>query len=280
MESTVRTIYGSALQSALLLGIPYSIKEFTTLNEKLGIQNGVSPQPNIYPRVNYFCIGNGGHQMTMGADNIPLSKINQHKASDAALFKHLPFILRIPGNDLTAAERANYALRKEENINGTIYIAYYLRRIDMTEVASELNYRTVVNGVITSTPFVPTSSMLSPTPAVINNTGVNTISSDYITVSSLVSVGFTAIEIAELLNVANVLYGNESYAIISEIGLCSGVDKVINVTPSSGGSFNFNEAIAVQITSFINAFHVAQYVNEGITKTLDLGVNEPLLSLI
>jgi hypothetical protein len=279
MEAVTRTIYGSALQSALLLGIPYSIKEFTTLNEKLGIQNGVMPQPSIYPKVNYFCIGNGGHQMTVGADNIPLSKINQHKATDAALFKHLPFALRAPGNDLLADERARYALRREESFNGNIYIAYYLKRIDVTEVVSELDYRTVVNGVVTSTPFVPTSSMLSPTPVVINNTGTNTITSDYITVSTLLSVGFTAAEIAELLNVANVMYGNESYAIISEIGLCSGVDKVVNVTPSSGGSFNFNEAIAVQITSFISAFHVAQYTSSGLSKLLDVGVNEPLLSI-
>lgn len=280
MESVCRTIWGSYLQSCELLGITHDVKEFTTLNEKFAIQSGVAITPGTYPKVQYFCIGNGGHQMTMGADNIPLTKINQHKATDAALFKHLPFVLRTVDNDLTATQRANYALRKEEIFNGTTYIAYYLRRIDMTGVISEIDYRSVLNGVITSTVYVPSIGSLSPTPAVINNTGVNVLAGDYITTTAMVTVAFTPEEIAELLNVANIIYADENYAIISEIGLCSGADKVINIISASGGNFNFNEAIGVQIISFISSMHIAKYTTQGIEKFLDIGCNEPLVSLI
>ncbi len=280
MESVVRTIFGSYLQSCELLGISHDIKEFTTLNEKFAIQSGVAIPPGTYPKVQYFCIGNGGHQMTMGADNIPLTKINQHKATDAALFKHLPFALRTIDNDLTSTERANYALRKEVVYNGTTYIAYYLRRIDMTGVVSEIDYRSVLNGVITSTPYVPSIGSLSPVPAIINNTGVNVLAGDYITTTAMVTVSFSPEDIAELLNVANIIYANEDYAIISEIGLCSGVDKVINITSAGGGSFNFNEAIGVQIISFISSMHIAKYTTAGIEKFLDIGCNEPILNVV
>jgi len=280
MESCVRTIWGSYLQSNEFLGLPHDIKPFTTLNEKFGIQNGIELQPGVYPKVQYFCIGNGGHQMTIGADNIPLAKINQHKATDAALFKHLPFVLRLPGNDLSTAQRARYALRKEVLHDGVTYIAYYLKRIDMTAVYSQLDYRSVTDGVVTSTPYLPTADCLIPVPTVINNTGVNVLTGDYITTTAMVDVSFTADDIQELLNVANVIYADENYAVISEIGLCSGGDKVVSVIPQAGGSFNFNEAIGVQIVSFITAMHVAKYTTSGLSKFLDIGVQEALFSIV
>ncbi len=280
MESTTRSIFGSYLQTNMLLGIPHDIKEFTTLNEKFAIQSGVAIPPGIYPKVQYFCIGNGGHQLTMGTDNIPLTKINQHRATDAALFKHLPFALRTVDNDLTSTQRANYALRKEVVYNAVTYIAYYLKRIDMTPVVSQIDYRTVVNGVISSTPYVPSTSSLSPTPVVISSTGVNALSGDYITTTAMVTISFSAEEIAELLNVANIMFADDNYAIISEIGLCAGVDKVIQVTAASGGSFNFTEAIGIQIISFISSMHVAKYTTSGLLKYLDIGCNEPLVNII
>lgn len=280
MESVVRSIWGSYLQSNELLGIPHDIKEFSTLNEKFAIQSGIAIPPGTYPKVQYFCIGNGGHQMTMGTDNIPLTKINQHKATDAALFKHLPFVLRTVDNDLTPVERAEYALRKEEVYNGVTYIAYYLRRIDMSAVVSQIDYRSVLNGVITSTPYVPSTSSLSPTPTLINPTGVNVLAGDYITTTAMVTVSFTEQQVAELLNVANIIFADDNYAIISEIGLCCGADKVINVTSGGGGSFNFNEAIGVQVISFISSMHIAKYTTAGIEKFLDIGCNEPLLNII
>ena len=280
MESVCRTAYGAYLQSCLMLGIPHVIQQYTTLNEKLGIQSGITLAPGTLPKVQYYCIGNGGHSMTMGADNIPLSKIKQHKATDAALFNQLPFVLREPANDLGPADRAKYGLRKEVVINTVSYIAYYLRRVVMDDVEARLEYRNVNEGVITVTPFVPTADNLNPTPTIINNIGVNTANGDYITCTSQMPLSFTPDEIAEFLNVASIMYGDENYAIISEIGLCSGGDKVIAATSSTGASFNFNEAIGVQIVSHISAFHAARYSTNGLEKILDVGSNSVLLNII
>lgn len=280
MENVTRTAYGAYLQSCLMLGTPFELKEYTTLNEKFGIQAGVALPPNVYPKVNYFCIGNGGHGWTMGTDNIPLTKIKQHKATDAALFNQLPFVLRQVGNDLTPADRVKYALRKELVVGGNTYIAYYLRRVDMSDANVMLEYRNVNNGIITTTPFIPSAENLNPTAVDLNNSGVNTVNGDYVTCTSQMPISFSPAEIDEFMLATEVLYGDINYAIISEIGLCSGYDKVITVSPSTGVSFNFTEAIGVQIASHITAMHPARYSTNGIEKILDVGSNLPMYSIV
>lgn len=279
MEHVTRTVYGSYLQTCLKLRIPHTIPAYTTLNEKLGIQSGVTPAPGVYPSVKYFCIGNKGHTSQIGADGIGLNIAAQHRATDAALFNQIPFVLREAANDLTTTERANYGLRREESHGGVTYIAYYLRRIDMTGVEAEMQYRTNTNGTIVVTPFVPTADNLNPTPVLIPSEGSGTVSGDYVTVTSEVDISLSAWEVAELLNVAEVIYGDTSYAIISEIGLCSGVDKAVTITPSVGVPFNFNEVIGVQISSHIAVMNLVKYSNSGITRILGLGTNDPLFNI-
>ena len=279
MEHVTRTIYGSYLQTCLKLRIEHTVAPFTTLNEKLGIQAGVIPPPGVYPAVGYYVWGNRGHRSQIGANGIGLSIVEQHRATDAALFNQLPFVLRQVNNDLSASERAGYALRREEIHGGITYAAYYLRRMDKTNIVAEMQYRSNTNGTITSTPFVPSADNLSPTPVVIPDGGVTTLTGDYAIVSAQVNVSLTAWEVAEMLNVAEVIYGDSNYAIISELGICCGVDKVITVTPSVGVAFNFNEAISVQITTHIAVMNNLKSSNSGVDRLLDFGTNDPLFNI-
>lgn len=279
MEHTTRTVYGSYLQTCLKLNRPFVLQPYTTLNEKLGIQSGVAPAPGVYPSVKYFCIGNKGHANQIGADGIGLTVAAQHRASDAALFNQLPFVLREIANDLTTVERANYALRREETHNGLTYVAYYMRRIDMTGVEPETQYRANVNGSVVVTPFVPTADNLNPTPVEIPPSGVGTVAGDYLIVNAEVNISLSAWEVAELMTAAEIIYGDSSYAIISEIGLCSGVDKAVTVTPSIGVPFNFNEVIAAQISTHIAVMNMVKYSNNGVTRILSMGTNDPLFNI-
>lgn len=279
MEHITRTVYGSYLQTCLKLRIPHLIPAYTTLNEKLGIQSGVTPAPGVYPDLGYFCIGNKGHQSQIGADGIGLNIVAQHRATDAALFNQIPFVLREVGNDITNAERANYALRREETHNGQSYVAYYLRRINKTTVVAEMQYRSNTNGTTVVTPFVPTVDNLNPTPVQIPEAGASTLTGDYVTVTAEVDISLSEWEVAELLAVADIIYGDSSYAIISEIGLCSGVNKVITVTPSVGAPFNFNEAVGVQIVTHVAVMNMVRYSNGGIARILGLGTNDPLFNI-
>lgn len=277
MRTITRTIYGSALQTAMLLKLPYTVVPNTTLNEKFGILANQVPEPGKLPSLAYFCIGNGGHRSVTGADGIPYTMPIKHRASDAALFNHLPFVLREVNDDLPPEQRQKYALRREEQHGGRRYYAYYLKRLDLSGVVNEMKHTTVIDGVSQTLPFIPTSANLNPTPPEINPTGINPTEGDYLTTTAVVEIRFTANDVAELVRVAEILYGNELMAVISEIGLCSGLDKVITAQGPGNTTFNFNEAIAVQITNHITSYYSMAYTNNGFDFQIEMGATEPLL---
>lgn len=275
MEQVVRTIYGSALQTAMLLGIPHVVKNNSTLNQRFSVQQDAVHVETVYPRVQYFCIGNGGHRLVSGADSIPYTKAVQHRAADASPYKPYPFVLRAANLDLLPQERAKYALRRVETYNGETYFAYYLKRIPTDTLSVAMQLRIVQDGLTSSTDFEPTSANLVPVPPVVTNSGANALAAEYLTVSSLLSISLTESDCAELLDVSKIIYGDDNYAIISEIGLCSGVDKVIALADNS----NFKEAIAVQVVSHVSAFHQVKFTASGITGLFDVGSSEPLLNI-
>lgn len=279
MRIITRTIFGSRLQTAMLLGLPYTQIANTTLNEKFGIQSGVVPDNQAVPRVRYFAIGNGGHRNLVGGDGQPYTSPVQHSASDAALYKHLPFLLREPTSDLTTIERQRYALRKQIVVGGENYIAYYLKRLDLTGVVPEMKHNTVTDGVTTSVPFVPTGANLNPVAPTIPSTGVTSTNGDYLSASAMLNLNFTAEDVAELINVAEIMYDNALYAVISEIGLVAGVDKVVSTPAVGGGTFNYSEVVGAQITTHITAHYNVGFANQGFDFGIELGATEPLIGV-
>lgn len=281
MKLITRTIYGSRLQTALLLGLPYSSVANTTLNEKFDVFAGVQPDnpATNLPRVRYFAIGKGGHRNMTGADGQPYVAPIQHSAGDAALFSHIPFLIRPVDQDLTVGQREKYAMRVVQNVNGTPHVCYYLKRLDFTDVTSAMLYNAVNDGVTTSSPFVPTGANLNPTPPEIPSDEVVTTTGDYLSTSALLRLDFSAEDVAELVNVAKVMFDNEYYAVISEIALVAGVDKIVTVPAHGGGTFNYLEAIAATITTHITGHYPVGYTNQGFDFGLDLGATEPLLGV-
>lgn len=274
MENITRTAIGSLLQTYQLLGLNYRYVEKTTLNEKFEIQAGVIPAAGVNPSLRYYAIGNGGHRITTGADGIGLPDPIQHRTTDCALFNHLPFVLREPTNDLTAADRAKYALRREETYQNKRWIAYYLKRLDVSAVVPAMEYHAVTSSGEQVAPWVPDSSNLSPTPPVLNSEGVNVVTGDYVAITAKTTLSLTAQDATELLNVAKVIYDDDRYAIISEIGLCSGVDKPVTV-----GQLTYSEAIGVQVVAHYGAIYPMKYNQNGVDLLLDIGATEPLFAL-
>ncbi len=278
MRKITRTIYGSKLQTEMLLGLNYTFIPNTTLNEKFDIQAGVQPPAGTMPRVRYFCIGNGGHRNGTGADGFPYTTPIQHDVADAALYRHLPFLVRPAGEDLDATTRAKYGLRKEIVVNGRNYIAYYLKRMDFTDTEIQMLHNSVNDGVVASTPFVPTAANLNPTPPAIPATGAVSTDGDYLSSSAILRLSMSAADVAELINACEILFGNPDYAVISEIALVAGVDRI--VTASSGsGSFNYQEVICAQVVTHITSYYAVQYTNDGFDFRLELGGTEALFGI-
>lgn len=278
MEQSIRSVWSAALQTATLLGLPVILKPNSTLNEKFNINANIALGEDERPAMQYVTIGNGGHKMVVGADNIPKPEPVQHTPRHAALYNHLPFVLRLPSNDLTVAERANYRLRRLETHDGTTYVAYYAKLLDLSTTATQLELRNVTDGIVTSTIFEPTAADLSPVPPAINSGGVITTSGDYIAATAKVPFVMSTTDIEEFLNVCNIIYGDVNYAMISEIGLCSGVDRVVT-GDFNGISLGYTDAIGMQICSFVNSFFALNFTNGSISALMDVGSLESLLTL-
>lgn len=277
MEKTTRTAYAGYLQTCMFFNKAWEMFENTTLNESLGIQAGVQPTAGVYPKLSYWVIGNGAHGMVTGANGNVKPQDKPHRGSDAGLYNQVPFVLRPINDDLSALERTKYALRKQESHGGSSYFAYYARRMDLTNTTPGMFLTTVNDGVSATQPFVPTLSNLKPTPPELDSNGAVVTTGDYLSARAIVEFSMTADEVDEFINAISIIENDTGYAIISEIGICSGVDKSVS-SPGYNGNITFNDAIAVQLGFTVNTLHYMPSANNGLSILLDVGTTEPLFS--
>lgn len=308
MRSICRTFSGSGLQVARHLGTAHVIPENGTLNQwvptinKFGMTAGAGAiQPRLTTgsvaafslnsynpaadtpsnRVNYLAIGCMGHTAYIGPDNNTPSWTGPlpHMARHTGMYGQLPFALCLPGNDLPALERAKYRFRTWITVGGQQYIAYFLRKLDLSAVTVETKYVTVTGGTATSQTFSPTSNdLVNPTKpgqpgAPILTTG------DYLSTTASMQLQFTATEVARLLQVSEILFNNPNMAIISEFAICQGLDKDCHHSwngSSIDTSQTHPEAIGVQISTFMTAYYPLVYTNDGFQVAMNLGALEPL----
>lgn len=276
MKSIQRTVLASSLLTAKLLGLKHDLVPYTTLNEKLGIQSGVNADDaTVTPTMKYWAIGDLGHKFTAGANSRPYTAPIQHRPTDFAAFGQVPFVLRLPTDDLSPTLRANYALRRTETHDGVNYVAYYAKRIDLTDTEVTMQHVVIQDGTTTVTAFTPNESNLNPSQPTISPTVVTTTDGEYVMASAPVTIEFTQFDAAELMKVAKILYGDENQAVISEIMLCTGIDKPVTITTGTG-SQNFTEVIMCQAYTHITAYYAIGFANQGFEFTVDIGFTEPL----
>lgn len=268
-----RTIYGSSLQTAQLQNIPHKILEHTTLNELWNVRSNQSPKLN--PTVQYVAIGSGGHRHQAGADGVPYTSPIRHRPSDAGMFKQEPFRLRLEGDDLTDSERARFAIRVKQEINGRNYVGYYLMRIQDTNKEVILEHTVVKDGVEVTKPFVPTRANLEPKPPEIAPNETTTTNGDYLTVTHKLTISFSAADVSEYINVAKIKYNNPYMAVISELALCSGEDAVVTEA-DAGQTVTYAEAVGVQVATFVTVYYPVGYTNRGFDIEVELGSVEPM----
>jgi hypothetical protein len=276
MQKIVPTQLSNFLQVSNFLGVPFEQYPNTTLNQKFDIQASAVVPANRMPSLKFFTIGYGGHGYTMGANNIPLSDIIDHSSGDAGLYKHLPFVVRPINDDLTAGERSRYCLRKTITVDGVNYYAYYGKRLNLTGVKPRMTKRTIVDNQTVVEDYVYTEQNLSPTPPEIPNTGAVTTSNAYLTTSAIVPMPFTEKDVAELYNVAEVLFGDRRMAIISEFGFCTAVDADVSINTAQG-AVNFKEVIGAQMATTISGHYELVFNSKGFDFSLEVGATQPLL---
>lgn len=274
-----RTVNGSRILAGLQQGKPYTHVPNTTLNEAYGIFAGQMPTDGDTPRTRYFGIGMNGHVNRTGSDGGHYTQARQHSPADFGMYRPVPFLLRAPNEDLNIAQRAAYGLRKIVQYGGENYIAYFLKRIPIDNEPVKMLHNTVVDGVTTTVPFVPNTNNLNPTP--VDPASVNVIGTNgtYLSTSAMMSLVFGPADVLELIEVAKIIYGSEERALISEIALVAGCDRVQSITDPGQSAFNMNEVVMAQITTHITGLWPVAYSSEGFTYDLDLGGVEPLVGI-
>ena len=279
VQAIQRTAYGALLQSCLYYGIPYPIIPNSTLNDALGINATINPAPTDVQNINYYAIGIGGSSITPGSGGAPnLVTILPHKSRDVAPYYQIPFVLRALTNDLTPTQVAGYRLRKIITIAGVQYAAYYIKAIDKTSATAELMYNSVSSGgVTTSTAFTPDSQDMAPIPPALDSSGVIISSADSISASIISNLTFSTFDITEILNVCSIMLSNPNYAVITEIAVCSGVDKTLTGT-FNGSLLNYTEAVGVTVNSFMSTDLPLPFLNQALTLSVNWGATESLLA--
>ena len=282
MDKNVSTILKSLLQTSELLGKQYNVLPKTTINEQLSIPDG-SPQiiiPGETPSMRIAVIGDGGFTTQTGDDGRPFPTSYYHKPTDSGLFSPIPFLIRAVGSDINniSGLRDKYRLRKLITIGGQSYVAYYGKVVvaDVTQIG--LESRTVQgNGTIAVTPFVHGSVDLNPVPTLLAPNTPYTTTNQYVAASKKVVLALTASDISELLHVAEIIYNDSRPMTISEVAMCSGVDRSLNIDGNVANTMT--EAYCVQVMSFLATNFPASNYLDGTNYTFDVGNTEPLFAV-
>lgn len=277
MKTNTASMYGAFVQSNILFDKPYEFVPNTTLNERHEVQAGVVPNTTERMAIRYWGIGRGGHRNMTGEGEEFYTTEELHDARDASMFKPIPFIIRPIENDLDPATRAKYAMRVVQPINGRTYVLYYLRRMDTSRVSPQMMLNLVNGNNVTSKPFVPTRENLFPVAQRIPTNTETEVSGEYGSVSTIIETLLTADEVSELIEACRILYNNPNYAVISEIAIVAGADRIVKGQGVGAGTIDYSEALCATVMSILITYHLATATNRGIKETLEMGTTEPTL---
>lgn len=262
------TIWTRGMDMAQRLGVPYKPLPNTTLNEKHAIKINEVDESK-YPTLQYYCIGVGGINIL---NNIDTYNYSEHSPTDAALFEQIPFVMREVGNDILDSDKPNYRFRKIVTINNIEYICYYLKTIDTSDYDDKY-YKVSVNGDDESLAIFDTNTdaFLNPVP----RDPAVTIKKDvteYVVKKVKIPLLLTKEEVNELKNVLKILYGEDNNKYLTEVGVCTGIDKeysdgveATNVQIAYHYQFDTNTTILMLTDGYLN-------------RSLEIAGMEPLIT--
>lgn len=239
-ERSVKTAIGEINSVEAIIPGTYPILPNTTLNAKYNVYPNLSDGITSPPTLKYFGIGIQGFYNT--GDKIQGTPY-QPKAHELDLYTPIPFRCVPVDEDLTTAERAQYRMRTEQTFHGNRYVCYYLKCLEAMDNSAQIDRIDPTTG--NSQPYEFSSEYLYPKPTIPDVSGVLEGTVTEIVVTKRVRARLTGEEVYEAINV--IYEGDLTYAKISEWGLYTGTDKVVQGYDYNGSQFNYTEAIYSQL---------------------------------
>lgn len=276
MKSSVRTIYGSLLQTALRYNDPLKILPNSTLNKKFNVLADEVPTADEKVFTRYLAIGINGFEVQLGSNNLYKINFRDYQPHHASLYEHIPFVLRPLEEDLSSSDRSKYRMRVVKEYGGKKYVGYYLRVLENDGRSADAEKRRIQNKTVVSNPWEPELTDLNPRPMVLNANQRVTNGDEYLAASKKFRIELSSHDMQEIVNAVTIIYKDPGFAELSEFGLCSGADRVVT-TNDGGVTQHYTEAVYAQINDFLR---MRVSVNEnlgGKIINLDAGSVEPLI---
>lgn len=127
---------GRIAQLEELFGLTKNEKQHLLINETLGVphseSSNVLKSATLKRQTEYFMVGDGA----VSQENP--GKFYSPKNYETRLYNPIPFRM-VPAASETSLDTSNLRLRKELNINGTSYVAYYAKKFDPGVLILEYN---------------------------------------------------------------------------------------------------------------------------------------------
>jgi len=211
----------------------------TTLNNKYSVLPDILPPAGTDTDLKYYGIGiRGARNIDQGFRRVPEEVLN----TNMDLYLPLPLRVVPKDDDLPPAERLLYRIRRELDIDGTIYVLYYLKVLE--QVGDEVIF-TIKNSQGNEVPYTIDYGNLTPTPPQAPNPGTVEDTANEINATASVRAVINGYEVNEAVSV---LYnGDPSYGMISELGFYTGQDFTSSFTDSTGVSVPYTESIMTQL---------------------------------
>lgn len=252
---------------------PYPIHDNSSLNQLFEIEQNAEFSDGEYPYINALVIGIKGHVTTTRSSGGSYPSSRRHNAEDTTLREHIPFVLRLLNDDLNEEQRKNYGLRKLMDIDGETYVAYYALDLDLSGVNIVKKQLKMRDGKIESETAFNFSSE-NQTPSIPEDTldlQDALRNGDSIRTSGMTSIVLDSFHLTEIINVFKILFNDDEGALISEVGYCTSVKRLITAPGANGETISFNEMIGCQIGTFVAQFHKIESKDDVIDLSMDFG---------
>jgi len=220
----------------------YQVFPETTINTKYNVFNSITDITSP-PPIAYYGVGIKGSYFL--SDNGIQMAPYEPKPDELDMYFSIPLRLVPISEDLSTAERAKYRMRVRQTYNGQSYWAYYLKCLENVDNSARIVRVDPVSSAEIAYEF--STSQLTPEPKKPTTSGVQDGSMTDVMVVKSVKAVVTGAEILEAINV--MFNGDMSYARISEWGLYSGIDRVVeSVLDGSGSTIRYTEACYCQLS--------------------------------
>ena len=237
----------------------------STLNDTLGIESGDPGVPLGTGTTTYLALGNGGHSGFTTGSALGIT-LKDRIGRFTGLYNIVPWVLREIDDDLTPEELVKYRMRRIENHDGVSLVAYYLKKVDVSDITRRMIVETTSAGETTNVDWIPTQAESYHQEL---DTGYDTDSTRLI-VDAEMNIALTNQEVEDVINSVQLVSEENSTSIISEYGLYNGIE-VVRTANINGVMTSYNEVVNAYLSLAVTPSRLLDFQAGALQDRLYIG---------